>query len=296
VNYVVTGASGFVGRHLAELLTKGGHTVQSFVRRAGSAPEGTTEHVIDLLDRRKTAEAIASAQPDGIFHLAAPETSAGHSWEDPARTIDENLETAMSVLDAAREAKPRVMLVSSMEAKSPVNPYALSKKFSEDVAEIYRNKPFEVPVLVVRPSNHIGPGQSTDFVVPAFAAQIAEIEQTGSGEIIHGNLTAQKDFSDVRDMVKAYLLLMEQGEPGQVYEIGSGTTRTVEALLKLLMSLSTANIETVADKARFRPVETAIPSLDLAPISALGWKPQITLEDTLSDMLEYERKKLTKGS
>jgi GDP-4-dehydro-6-deoxy-D-mannose reductase len=291
MRYLVTGANGFVGPYLVKELKAAGHEVVGLVRTRGSLLKlEVSEVVADLLSPTEVAAAIRQAKPDGIFHLAAAETSVGKSWGHPAETIRDNLATTLNVLEAARQQDepPRVLVVSSTEVAEAESPYAVSKQIGEEVARLYATQ-LKTPAIIARPSNHIGPGQREQFVVPGFAAQIAEIEKAGTGELKVGNLAARRDFSDVRDMVKAYLLLMEKGKPGETYPIGSGRIAAIQELLDFLVGQSTATIEVTVDQSRFRPVDTAAEPVDTNGITKLGWQPTISLEQTLSDMLAAAR-------
>lgn len=300
--YVVTGAGGFAGKYLVRDLESAGHTVVA-----------ATKDDVDLLDRAATAKFVAQAAPDGIFHLAAPQTSVGKSWAEPEVTIDENLETTLSVLAAAGalDPKPRVLFVSSSEvlgengpdplgedvAPNPLSPYALSKLFGEESCRFYFRH-FDVPTLVVRAFNHIGPGQRPDFAFPSFARQIAEIEKSAAdpkdaaGDIKVGNLDANRDFSDVRDIVRAYALVMEKGVPGETYHAGSGRPRTVRSILDALLEQSPATINVVVDPERVRPNDIEVSQSDSAKLRGLGWQPEIEFRQTVEDILNEARKEV----
>lgn len=295
MKYLVTGASGFAGPYLVKALEPGGHEVIPMTRRDA-----------DLLDRAATAKFIATAKPDGIFHLAAPHTSVGQSWTEPEAAIDENLESTLSVLAAAKvlDPKPRVLFVSSAEVlgeagadqltedctPNPLSPYALSKLFGEASCHFYFEQ-FAVPTLIVRAFNHIGPGQRPDFVFADFARQIAKIEQSGKpGKLKVGNLEANRDFSDVRDMVRAYVTVMTKGEPGEIYHAGTGEARTVRAVLDALLERSPATISVVVDPDRVRPNDIVVSRSDSAKLRKLGWQPEIEFRQTLEDILNEARK------
>jgi GDP-4-dehydro-6-deoxy-D-mannose reductase len=294
--YIVTGAAGFAGKYLVKALEVAGHEVVSLVQGD-----------VDLRDREATIKFIAKHKPDGIFHLAAPQTSVGKSWAEPEVTIDENLESTLSVLAAAKELnpKPRVLFVSSSEVigengadplaedvtPNPLSPYALSKLFGEQSCRFYFEQ-FEVPTLVVRAFNHIGPGQRPDFVFPNLARQIAEIEKSGEGELKVGNLEANRDFSDVRDIVRAYITAMEKGEPGEIYHAGTGESRTVRSVLDALLELSPGTINVVVDEARVRPNDIEVSKSDSAKLRELGWQPEIEFRQTVEDILNEARKEV----
>ena len=311
MKYLVTGASGFVGGHLVAGLLAHDHTVAALVRREGSAPEGATEHLANLTDHTAVQAAVTEIAPDGIFHLGAPVTSVRLSWDDPAKTLKANTTTAINVLEAARRHtnSPKVVFISSSEVLSgrvsaepldesalvvPDSPYATSKAMGEEAARMYADS-FHLPVVIARPFNHIGPGQSPDFALPNFAEQIATIENgDGTGELKVGNLEAKRDFTDVRDVVAAYQLLMEQGETGEIYHIGAGQARSVRELLDLLLAASAATIDIVVDDSRFRPNENPSQTSDAGKLRKLGWKPRVPIDQTVADILADARERITK--
>lgn len=311
MKYLVTGASGFVGGHLVSDLLDHDHAVIAMVRTAGTAPDGIEEVIADLGDADAVAAAVSKVAPDGIFHLGAPVTSVRLSWDDPARTLKENSATAINLLEAARnqDPKPKVVFVSSSEVLSgrvsedpldetapvvPDSPYATSKAMGEEAARMYAGS-FELPVVIARPFNHIGPGQSPDFALPNFAEQIATIEHGGAkGELKVGNLEAKRDFTDVRDVVAAYQLLMEKGETGETYHIGAGQARSVRELLDLLLAASAATIDIVVDDSRFRPNENPSQTSDAGKLRKLGWEPRVPIDRTAADILADARERITK--
>jgi GDP-4-dehydro-6-deoxy-D-mannose reductase len=308
MRYLVTGAGGFAGRHLVRHLMEAGHQVTGLVRQAGSLGEAPAAEVVaDLNKRPETARAVAAAKPEGIFHLAAGEVSVGRSWEDPAQTLTDNLATTVNLFEAARqlEPPPRVLFVSSADvlgsvpetdqpiaesrAADPVSPYGLSKFLGEQAAAYYTEH-LNVPILVVRAFNHTGSGQNPRFVLPSFAKQIADLEPKG-GQLKTGNLDVRRDFSDVRDIVRAYATLMADGKAGQTYHAGAGQAWSIRELLGLLAGMSTATIEIVTDPRRLRPDEPKLLVADTAKLRALGWQPEIPIAQTLTDILAEARNK-----
>ncbi len=305
--YLVTGAGGFAGKHLMCGLLKDGHEVTGLVRKPGSLGiEGAAEVVCDLSDEAATEKAIADARPEGIFHLAAPEVSPGHSWKDPGAAVTGNVGTTRSVLEAASalDPKPRILLVSSggvyggvpedrqpiaeTEHLNPSDPYGESKARCEELTRWFGDKR-GLPVIIARSFNHTGPGQRGGFALPDFATQIAEIEARGSGEISVGNLDAARDFLDVRDVVDAYRILMEQGVPGEAYNVASGEAHSIGHLLEAMLETSPATINVVVDEDRLRPSDTPRIEGDAAKLRALGWEPAIPIEQTLKELLESAR-------
>lgn len=307
MKYLVTGASGFAGQHVVKQLVKAGHTVTGMVRRGGTLEiPGATEAIADLRHDATVQTVVQAAAPDGIFHLAAPETSVGHSWREPEDAIEANQRTTITLLGAARKlaTPPKMLFVSSAEVLgavaesdlpqheempvNPENPYALSKALDEQVCQFY-TRHFAVPVVIVRSFNYIGPGQRPQFVIPRFTAEIAKLEPIGQGKLKVGNLAARRDFTDVRDMAAAYIRVLEEGVPGEIYHAGSGSEHSIGDLLKLLQGLSTATIEIVTDPELHRPMDIPVMRCDPTKLEGLGWKPAVALEQTLRETLQEAR-------
>jgi GDP-4-dehydro-6-deoxy-D-mannose reductase len=218
--------------------------------------------------------------------------------------LQNNLNVQLNVLEALRQETPHARLLSIGSAEEygvlpkhwagqpvkedtplyPANPYAVSKASQEMLSLAYAHN-FGLQIICARPFNHIGERQTDKFVVPSFAHQIARIEQGLQKNIQIGNLAAVKDFSDVKDVVQAYLLLMAHGQPADVYNVGSGTGITIQKLLELMVELSSAQVEVEVDQARWRPVLSQPVIPDITKITALGWQPQHTLTSTLARVL-----------
>lgn len=308
MKYLVTGASGFAGGHVIRQLRDAGHAVTGLVRRGGTIRRrGFDEVIVDLRNGGAVSKAVAAVRPDGIFHLAAPETSVGHSWQDPENTIESNIVSTLNVLGAARRSPkpPRVLFISSAEVLGavddddlpqsedapvrPQNPYAASKSLDEQVCAFY-GELFKVPVITVRSFNYVGPGQRTQFVIPRFASEIARLERAGGGTMKVGNLSARRDFTDVRDMAAAYVVAMEQGMPGATYHAGSGQDHSIEEILGRLLEESAATIDIVSDPSLFRPSDIPVMRCDNGKLRSLGWEPKISLDQTLRDVLDEARR------
>ena len=306
---LILGGGGFAGRYLAAYLRSAGGW-QVAVTGRSKAPEDVDcdeSFALNILDGAETERRILSYAPDCIFHLAA-QSSAAKSWREPGATVDANIRGTVNVLEAARKAAkpPRVLLVGSSEEYGtvraeecpiteaqplhPGNPYALSKASQEMLGRLY-GEAYGLEVISVRAFNHIGPGQSPDFAVSDFCRQTALLEKYGGEGVIRvGNLSARRDFTDVRDVVRAYALLMEKGESGQVYNVGSGCAVSVGELLERILALSGREIRTEIDEARFRPVDAPLNVADISRLrEATGWRPEITAEETLRDTLNYWR-------
>jgi GDP-4-dehydro-6-deoxy-D-mannose reductase len=290
----VTGAGGFVGRVLCPYLTTVGDTVV----RAGPG--------LDVRRRDEVASELRAAGPDVVYHLAG-RTNVAESWADPTTTFEVNALGTLAVLEAAAAlpSPPRVLLVSSSEVYGdggranvpleesaplrPVTPYAASKVAAEFLGlQAYLGR--GLPVVTARPFNHIGPGQAPSFVVRGLAGRIAAVEQHGGGAISVGNLSAERDFTDVRDVVRAYRLLAERGEPGETYNVCSGEARSIEEIARRLADLAKVPIEFRVDPSLVRAVEVPVLLGECSRLARItGWAPEITLEQTLAAVLEEAR-------
>jgi GDP-4-dehydro-6-deoxy-D-mannose reductase len=294
VRAFITGGGGFVGKWLAEHLREQGDDVVA------------VDLEVDVADQAAIAGAMSAAAPDAVYHLAAL-THVGRSWESPSAVLSVNVLGTACVLAAARAlaAPPVVLVVSSAEvygrvaepdlpldesaAVAPVSPYAASKAAAEQVAlQAWRG--YGQPVIVVRPFNHVGPGQSPTFAVSALASRIARAERDGTKTLPVGTLSARRDFTDVRDVVRVYRRLTEVGEPGTTYNVCSGIDVSMADIAGRLLALAGADLSLVTDPQLVRPVD--LPALRGNPArvqAATGWRPEIALETTLHDVLEYWR-------
>jgi GDP-4-dehydro-6-deoxy-D-mannose reductase len=305
---LITGVAGFVGRHLAaHLFARGGHDVWGLAR-AGRELEGLDERVrllvADLTDRPSVEAAIAEARPDAVYHLAS-QASVKRSFDSPLETLQNNIVGQVHLLDACVSSVPnaRILVVGSNEEYGltepgelpireskelrPVSPYAVSKVTQDMLGHQYF-RARGLRVIRARPFTHIGPGQAPGFVTTDFAMQLAQME-LGRGEptMAVGNLDGVRDFSDVRDIVRGYRLLIERGEPGEVYNLGSGVGRTIRSILDQLLALTTVSPEVVVDPARMRPSEIPAMYADCSKIrAATGWETEIPFEQTLQDVLD----------
>ncbi len=317
----VTGIGGFAGLHLAAALLADGHDVTGTVtgragraplralaaRHPGFAPERLA--VVDVSDRAAVARALAAAAPERIFHLAAV-AFAPHAEADPARAFAVNVLGTVYVLDAARTVAPaaRVLVAGSAEAYGaigradlpvgettplkPVNLYGVSKA-AADLVAFERWWTSECPVIRVRAFNHTGPGQRPDFVCSDFARQIARIEAGLAPPVLRvGDLKAERDFSDVRDIVRGYTLLAERGTPGEAYNLCAGVATSVGAIVEMLAAESGAAIQCREERGRLRAHEVPTVVGSAARAAALGWSAAIPLRQTLRDLLQSWRQRL----
>jgi GDP-4-dehydro-6-deoxy-D-mannose reductase len=298
VRAFVTGASGFVGRWLVAHLQVSGDEVL--------APE------VEITDADAVRAAIAGAAPDTVYHLAAV-ANVGESWGDPRQTFAVNATGTLHVLEAARALArlPTVLLVCSAEVYGrvgpselplteesplrPLSPYAASKVAAEFLG-VQAHLGYGVPVIRARAFNHIGPGQAPTFVVSSLARQIAEVERRGGGVIDAGNLSTRRDFTDVRDVVRAYRLLVERGAPGEAYNVCAGESVAVEEVARRLIALAGVAAELRVVPERVRAVE--VPELRGDParlVGATGWRRERTLDETLLDVLDGWRAELARA-
>jgi GDP-4-dehydro-6-deoxy-D-mannose reductase len=314
MNILITGIGGFVGGHLAR------HLAESYPdaaihgiglhMRPELVPICRSLHKIDLRDEMAVREVLDDTAPDAIYHLAA-QSFVPASWRNPWDTLATNIgiQTHMLHALALSGARPRFLVVSSSEIYGavrpdvlpvnedaplkPNNPYSVSKA-AQDMLGLQYFLSHDIPVIRVRAFNHIGPGQSTRFVAPAFASQIAEIEAAGCrGTIRVGNLSAARDFTDVRDVVRAYRLLMKKGEPGEAYNVGSGVAHPISELLDLLLEFSAAQIAVKVDPERLRPSSVPRIVCDNGKLRArTGWQPEHAFAQSLFDILSECRRQV----
>ena len=305
---LITGATGFAGGHLIECLA-GSHRLVGWGRSA-QRPEIARlveSDTVDLLDRDRVRSAIASLRPATIFHLAgAPQVA--ESWRDTTKPLAGNVLATSHLFDAIRRAdlNCRVLVTGSAAvyapsdspinengALAPGNPYALSKLAQEQLTmRAFADEGLDV--VMVRPFNHTGPRQPPAFVAPSMARQIALIEKGDVESVIRvGNLDARRDFSDVRDVVRAYVSLVTLGKSGEVYNVGSGVGRTIQSLLDALKSRARVDVRVEVDPERLRPTETAALVADTTRLrDRTGWQPEISFDSMLAQLLEYWRSEI----
>jgi GDP-4-dehydro-6-deoxy-D-mannose reductase len=264
----------------------------------------------DLLDAFSVNKLIASIRPDRIFHLAA-QSHVPTSWNAPAATLHDNIIGQLNIFEAVRQAgiDPLIHIAGSSEEYGmvypdevpmkesnplrPLSPYAVSKVTQEMLAYQYHQS-YGLKSIVSRGFNHTGPRRGENFVTSTFARQIARIEKGVQEPVIYvGDLSSKRDFTDVRDMVRAYWLLLEKCRPGEVYNIGSGTTRSAQEVLDTLLSFSRVQVEVRIDPTRLRPSDVMILWADSSKfMDATGWQPTIPFKQTMSDLLDYWRERV----
>lgn len=289
---LVTGAGGFAGSHLLELL------------QARGPVTGWTRKDADLLDRAAVDRAVAALKPTHVYHVAGSPHVA-ESWKDTSVPLAANIMATHHLLEALGKHSPgaRVVVVGSATVYSakpspiaehdtigPTSPYAISK-FAQEQLALRSVAEDRLEVIVARPFNHTGPRQGAEFAAASFAKQVADIERGQQSPAIHvGNLEAQRDLSDVRDVVSAYVALMDGGEKGQAYNVASGVGRPIRAVLDGLIARARVPVTVEADPARMRPHDIQILVGDASKLKAkTGWSPRISFDQMLDDLLAYWR-------
>jgi GDP-4-dehydro-6-deoxy-D-mannose reductase len=306
VTILVTGAAGFAGSHVVQTLAGAGDVVAW--TRATPPPEEivplATWQQVDLLDRDAVRAAIHRAKPDAVYHCAGAPNVA-HSWRDTVSPLSSNVLGTHILLDALRRAGLRCRVVIPGSATiyapspsplteespvAPVNPYALSKLAQEQLGMI-SGREDGIDVVITRSFNHTGPRQSAAFAAPNMARQIALIEAGAIEPMIKvGNLDAQRDMTDVRDMARAYVGLMQKGTPSTIYNVASGVARSMKSILEALAARARVTVRLETDPSLLRPSDTPVLLGDATRLrSATGWQPQIPFERTLDDLLTYWR-------
>ena len=296
---LVTGAGGFVGVHLVRHLEEQGDEVIQLER---------TVDGIDIADAEPLTDAVLAAKPEAVYHLAGA-SDVGGSWAEPRETFLANAVGTLNVLEAARAAgADRVLAVTSADVYGrvtedelplvedrplrPVSPYAASKVAADALAQ-QAWLGHRLPVVRVRAFNHLGPGQSERFVAPSLAARIARNERDGGDEVPIGNMTPRRDVTDVRDVVRAYRLLVTHGEPGGVYNVCRGRAVAVKEIAEELLAMAARPMRLVSDPALQRPVDIPVLVGDNTALRrATGWQPTIPLARTLADVLSDWRSRL----
>ena len=293
---LITGAAGFVGPHLSRALRARGDEVIGISDHPGT----DIEHVCDLRDAPAVDAVVSAAAPDAVVHLAGL-SSVADCAKDPAKAFSVNTQGTYNLLLAVQKASPRakVLFVSSGEVygasasavpldesvvPEPVNVYGATKRAAEVLAlQLARTG---LQVVVVRAFNHVGAGQTPTFVLPSFARQLAAVPRGAKVVLEVGNLAAVRDFSHVDDVVDAYALLLDRGANGQLYNVGSGSGRSIDQMLQVLVKLSGRDADVRVDPKRLRPIE--IPTLigNAGKLKALGWAPRRTIDQALGEIMQ----------
>ncbi|HUZ77566.1 MAG TPA: GDP-mannose 4,6-dehydratase [Chloroflexota bacterium] len=311
---LITGVTGFVGSHLAEHLlaatdweiTGLSRTLDHVKNVEGLLPRLRLQ-VADCGDREALGRVVASVRPEAVFHLAG-QALESISWQNPAATFMQNVAAEINLFEALRHAEPRPRTlivgsglayglvkpdenpISEAQPPRPASPYAVSKIAADYLGYQYFVS-YQLPVLRLRPFNQLGPRQQSSFAIPAFARQIAAIERGEVEPLLRtGNLTAVRDFTDVRDAAVAYRLALEHGTPGEAYNLGTGTGHTMRSLLERLVNLSSATIRIEQAPELLRPLDVPHIVADASKLKAqTGWQPAIDIDQSLRDTLNYWR-------
>ncbi|MBI5469139.1 MAG: GDP-mannose 4,6-dehydratase [Deltaproteobacteria bacterium] len=313
---LITGISGFAGSHLAERLVNKaevwGTCLDNNLENISGVP-GLKLVQCDLLDPAMIEAALEQARPDTIFHLAG-QSVPSLSFGAPAETLRTNIFSTLNLFEAALirapeavilnigsgdeygEVSPEELPVKEGTELRPMNPYAVSK-VTQDLLAFQYNRSRNLKVVRCRPFNHYGPRQAASLVASAFAKQVAEIEAGIKTEKVLkvGSLDASKDFLYVKDVAAAYELLARKGEPGEVYNICSGSPVKIQTILDTLLSLTNERIEVATDPARLRSKEAPVLYGDAGKLKGLGWAPGYTLDRGLKELLDFWREKVKKG-
>ncbi|MHB8263183.1 MAG: GDP-mannose 4,6-dehydratase [Acidimicrobiales bacterium] len=291
---LVTGAGGFVGGWLVPYLASQGDEVCPMDRS------------VDVRSHSLVCDAIAGYGPDAIYHLAGF-ANVGLSWDQPQTALEVNAIGALNVLEAARRCArmPKVLLLSSAEIYGevseedlplvessparPMTPYAVSKVAVEYLG-LQAYLAHGLPVVTVRPFNHVGPGQPLSFFVPAMAQRIIDAAKAGNATLPAGNLSSRRDFTDVRDVVRAYRMLIEKGEPGETYNVCTGQDVPMTFVAKMMAELTGSKVAVVQDPSLIRPADIPVLRGDPGKLKSItGWSPSYSLRDTLKDVIEWRR-------
>ena len=323
---LIIGGAGFVGPYLIKHLrddlgqevfvTKMAHETIPEEVLAPADGSGVMTQVFDLniLKKEEIESLLSRLRPDRIFHLAA-QSSVAVAWKNPSMTIEVNIVGAVNVLDTVRDILPeaKVLLIGSCEEYGhireeeahitedttlrPGNIYAATKACQNMFGSIYAEA-YNMNVVMTRSFNHIGPNQLPQFVVADFCKQVAEIEamaekgETDLPSIRVGNLLAERDFLDVRDVVRAYAMVIEKGEPGETYNVGRGEAVAIQDILKMILKEAKVTIAVEKDPEKFRPVDIPLFEADASKLKeTTGWEPQIPLEQTIRETVAYWRKR-----
>jgi GDP-4-dehydro-6-deoxy-D-mannose reductase len=311
---LITGGTGFVGSHLVETLIAHGYQDVHVTSLSGTSgflagllPQDHV-HQLDLSDFAAVQNMLQQLQPTQIYHLAA-HAAVSSSFEQGREVLENNLKLQLSLLEAVRDYLPKTRvlvvgsgmeydlisytqekMISELHPLGPVSPYAVSKVIQDLLGLSYAYS-YNLDIVRARPFNHIGERQTTDFAIPSFAQQVVAIERNQQDHISVGNLDAIRDFTDVKDVCEAYVLIMEKAPSKEVYNIGSGKGYTMREMLDMLSQLSTAQVRVEIDPNKVRPLDVPAIIADSSKIRQLGWEPHIPIQDALKRILEEWRQK-----
>lgn len=299
---LIFGIGGFVGNYLAEEFLEAGYEVfGSDINDSVRIHKDVIYEKADLMEFESVLHLVERIRPDMIVNLAAI-SSVGLSWNSPQKTMMINVVGALNIMETAKKMMPmpKVMFIGSSEEyeisdvaineKSHLNannPYGISKITQERFAELYRNQ-YGMKIYCVRPFNHTGIGQKDTFVLPSFCKQIATIEKSGNPGVIKvGNLAVKRDFSHVKDIVRAYRMIIESDDCTKIYNVGSGKAYGLDEILQYIINLCKQDVKIEVDPKKIRPIDTPVICCDYSLIQKeLGWNPKYTVFDALNEMYE----------
>ena len=307
---LIIGGGGFVGGYLKDYLISQGFDVYITKLPAQQIDDEEKVFNLNILDFEQMSALLKKGDPDYIFHLAA-QSSVAVSWAKPALTVDVNIKGCINLLEAVRSLNmnPRILLIGSAEEYgkidisenkdgiisetnkvNPCNIYAATKACQNMIGKIYSSA-YNMDLIMVRAFNHVGPKQEPTFVVADFCKQVAEMEKNLREPILRvGNLKAKRDFTDVRDVVKAYFELIKSGIKGETYNVGSGVAVGIDEILNIILSMSRAKVDVLVDENKIRPIDVPVIKADISKIIAhTKWSPSIDIKTTIKDTLDYFR-------
>ncbi len=314
MTYLITGATGFVGQHLIAHLKKQSNAeiIGTYRKRKPNIDANlVTFEQLDMHDSRKMTQLVAHYQPDYIIHLAA-ESSVGYSWQQPIQSFNNNVNIFLNLLEAVRISKIacRILSVGSSESYgvveesalplqetnslNPISPYAVARVAQEMLSKVYIQG-YGLDIVLTRSFNHTGPKQDARFVLPSFIRQLLERKGSKSRKPIEtGDLSIVRDFVDVRDVVKAYTLLLEKGKTGEIYNVCSGTGYSLQQIIDYLSTTIGVKVATRTNPKFIRPNDNPIIIGDRSKIrKAVGWSPTFTIEQTLEDVMKTMKRDST---
>lgn len=298
---LITGSLGFVGQYLRAELESSGYEV---IGMDICAAEKTLQ--ADLLNDEQVKQVVVQTQPDAVFHLAG-QANVAQSWKIPQKTVEINVIGTINLLEAVRAFQPktRMVLVGSSDQygvlgeagrlvketipMNPQTPYAVSKQTQEEMARVY-TRAYGMNICMTRSFNHGGAGQKEGFMIPDFSAGIVRVEKGLADCLRVGNLTARRDFTHVKDVVRAYRLIAEKGHAGEVYNVGSGVTYSAQEILDKLCAMANCPVRIEQDPAKMRPSDTPVICCDHSKLSEhTDWFPKESLDMMLHETMDYYR-------
>ena len=305
---LITGGTGFVGTHLVQFLKSNTSHIAVLASGGKSKPQpGVNYYEVDIRDRDAVRSVVQEVKPDHIYHLAGI-SSVDDSWSSPRLTYEVNVFGAYNLFDAAMSLPrpPRILNISTSQVYAPCssplsedsriqpnNPYAASKAMAELLVVEYQ-KYTEGGIITTRSFNHTGPGQPPNFVLPSIAKQFVEIELGLRPPRLNvGNVEVKRDFTDIRDVIRAYCMLLEKGKPGEVYNVCSGSAVRLADIIRMFESAAGRKVTIATEEARVRSNDVPLICGDPKKIrETTGWHPQISLPKTIADLLDYWRSQL----